>query len=111
MPEEGLKDLDISVHLDATDPVARFNRGLILQSLDRDEEAVMEYSALLSLSPSDVEGWIRRGFSHSRLKQHEEALRDYEQALRLAPNAERALEGRNQAMKALGRASNDTLHK
>jgi protein O-mannosyl-transferase len=111
MPEEGLKDLDVSVRLDATDPFARFNRGLILQSLERDEEAVTEYSALLNLSPSDVEGWIRRGFSYSRLKRHEEALRDYEQALRLAPDAARALEGRDQSMKALGRAPIDTLHK
>jgi hypothetical protein len=111
MPEEGLKDLDISVRLDATDPVARFNRGLILQSLDRDEEAITEYSALLALSPSDAEGWIRRGFSFSRLKRYEDALRDYEEALRLAPNATRALEGRDQSMKALGRALIDTLHK
>ena len=111
MPEEGLKDLDVSVHLDASDPLARFNRGLILQSLGRYEEAVMEYSTLLSLSPSDVEGWIRRGVSYAQLKRYEEALLDFDQALRLAPNAARALEGREQSMKALGRASNDTLYK
>ena len=104
MPEEGLKDLDVSVRLDASDPVARFNRGLILQSLDRDEEAVKEYSALLALSPSDVEGLIRRGFCYARLNKHEDAIRDFDQALLLAPKSARAREGRDESMKALGRA-------
>jgi hypothetical protein len=111
MPEEGLKDLDVSVHLDASDPVARFNRGLILQSLDRNEEAVEEFSTLLDLSPMDVQGWIRRGDSYARLTMNEEALKDFNQALRLAPSSARALEGRERSLKALGRASNDTLHK
>jgi tetratricopeptide (TPR) repeat protein len=111
MPEEGLKDLDVSVRLDASDPVSRFNRGLILQSLDRDEEAVKEFSMLLSLSPSDVQGWIRRADSYARLKKHEEALKDFDQALLLAPLSARAREGREQAMKALGRVSADTLGK
>ena len=111
MPVSGLRDLDVSVRLDATDPEARFNRGMILQSLHRDEEAVTEYSVLLTLSPSDVDGRIRRGYSYERLKRYEEALRDFEQALRLAPEAAPALEGREQMMKALGRALNDTLSK
>jgi tetratricopeptide (TPR) repeat protein len=111
MPEEGLKDLDVAVRLDATDPVARFNRGMILQSLDRDEEAVKEYSALLALSPSDVEGLIRRGSSYARLDRHVEAVRDFDQALLLAPKSARAREGREQSMKALGHAPMDEQHK
>jgi tetratricopeptide (TPR) repeat protein len=106
MPEEGLKDLDVAVRLDASNPEARFNRGSILQSLGRDEEAVKEFSTLLALLPSDVEGRIRRGFSYARLNRHEDAIRDFDQALLHAPTSARAREGLEQSMKALGRGSN-----
>ena len=66
---------------------------------------------LLGLSPSDVQGWVRRGESYARLNRHEEALKDFEQALRLAPASARAREGRAVSLKALGRAAVDTLHK
>jgi protein O-mannosyl-transferase len=110
MSEEGLKDLDVSVRLDASDPVSRFNRGLILQSLDRDAEAVKEYSTLLALSPSDVEGWIRRGLCYARLNRHEDAIRDFDQALLLSPKSARAREGREQSMKSLNLAPQQTPH-
>lgn len=74
-------------------PGIRNGHGLILQRLDRMEEALAEFDAAISADPNFAPAWANRAFSLTNLARLNEARQGFEQALKLQPGNPVALGG------------------
>jgi predicted O-linked N-acetylglucosamine transferase (SPINDLY family) len=84
-------------------PQAENNRGTVLQSLGRHEEALAAYDRALAVTPDYAEALNNRGSVLQDLKRPAEALASYDQALRRAPNFAQAFNNRGSALLELKR--------
>lgn len=66
---EGLAGIEDSVLLE--------NRGLVLERLERHDEAMRDFDRALALDPNSREALERRGNVHEQRKQVKQAVRDY----------------------------------
>jgi tetratricopeptide (TPR) repeat protein len=82
---------------------AFYNRGTILLSLKRYDEACANFSQALALHPGSTDALGNRGIALAELGRYEEALADYEKALRIAPNLPDLHVNRGHAFLALNR--------
>lgn len=83
--EEALEDYDKSIILApyAVDPV--LNRGVVLESLRRYDEASADYVAVLRAQPKDPAAWNNLGNVKAAQNRWEDALVGYAKAVELAP--------------------------
>ena len=82
---------------------AFYNRGTILLSLKRYDEACASFTQALALDPSYVDALGNRGIARAELGRCDEALADYKEALRIAPNLPDLHVNRGHALLALNR--------
>ncbi|KAL0483864.1 UDP-N-acetylglucosamine-peptide N-acetylglucosaminyltransferase [Acrasis kona] len=69
-----------------------FERGVILTSLNRHEEAVKDFSSAISLDANMLESFFNRGILYSKhLNRLDDALLDFDRVLMLDPNDSEAL--------------------
>ena len=82
---------------------AFFARGLIKNSLGRDEEAISDLNEAIRLKPNYPEAYFLRGISNNSLGRHEEAISDLNEVIRLKPNYSEAYSLRGISNNSLGR--------
>ncbi|MBP5973328.1 tetratricopeptide repeat protein, partial [Brasilonema sp. CT11] len=61
-------------------------RGLLLEKLERYDEAFINYNQAIELQPDNVWFWNERGLVLEKLGRNEEALINYNQAVKLQPD-------------------------
>lgn len=61
------------------------NRGAVLSDSTRNEEALQDFAALVTLKPRYPNGWRNKGLIHVRLKQKEEAIHAFTEAIKNSP--------------------------
>ena len=72
---------------------AYVNRGIVLQELNRLDEALANYNRVLAIQPNYVEALFNRGNVLMELKRLDEALASYDKAIALEPDHARAFSG------------------
>lgn len=85
---EGLERLDHELDPDEHRlhrSVLRHNRAQLYARMERLDEALADFNAVIELDPNYSEYYFDRGNLLRRMGRHEEALADYEQAMRLSP--------------------------
>jgi tetratricopeptide (TPR) repeat protein len=75
----------------------------VLQSLNRDEEAVARYEQAVALNPNYIEAHGNLGAALNKLERYEEAIAHFERALELNPNLAEAHNDIGNALVALER--------
>ncbi len=80
-----------------------FNRGNILQSLERLDEALASFDAALTVRPDYADALINRGGVLQALERLPEALASYDRALAVRPDSVQALNNRGTVLKGLDR--------
>lgn len=95
--------LDRALVIDASVLDAWFERGLLLQKLGRQEEALFSYERALQLDPGCVAAHANRGNVLSDMGRTEAALKAYQRALELAPQSVVALVNHGATLLKLGR--------
>ena len=62
---------------------AYINRGIILASLKRNDEALSDYNKAIELGPKFPKGYSNRGVLYKDMKRYDDALKDYNKAIEL----------------------------
>jgi tetratricopeptide (TPR) repeat protein len=88
--------------LDPSDTITRSNRGIVLYSLGRFEDALAAYDQALAVNPSGANTHNNRGEALQSLGQFEDALAAYEDALALKPGNATAHENKGIALTMIG---------
>jgi tetratricopeptide (TPR) repeat protein len=99
--EEGLAAIDRSLAL-RPDWEVRINRGNVLQSLGRFEEAIAEYDRVLARLTRHYRAFTNRGNAKLQTKAPREALADYDASIAIEPRYPDAYFGRGYALSQLG---------
>jgi len=82
--DQALVKIKLIEHLDFVD--AHYNKGRILKSLNRFDEALETYSYVLKLDPCHVQALINKGLIFHKFKQYKEALKAYQEVIQINPN-------------------------
>lgn len=96
------RSLRRAINADPGDADARYNLGVILQQLQRHEEAIENFRASLRIR-AGADALLNIGVSLHALGRYTEALGSYAQALELDPGAAEAHNNAGNALQALGR--------
>ena len=83
------------------DPVAYYNRGLLLQNIDRFEDALNDYKEAISRNNNFVDAYINSGIILINLQRPSEALVCFKTALSMDPSSELALYNLGSMLKRL----------
>lgn len=85
-------------------------RGMALQELNRDEEAIKDFDKAIELqAPYGYIDFNNRGVSKKKLKRYEEAILDYNKAIQLKPDYAAAFYNRGLAKRTLNRLDDAIL--
>ncbi len=84
--EAALNSYERAIELGQNSAEILFERGLLLERLNRQEGALESYNNALKLSPNVAAVWCNQSGVLSRLGRFEEALISIETALKLSPN-------------------------
>jgi tetratricopeptide (TPR) repeat protein len=76
--EEALKDLNESIRLFPTNPVAFNNRGIILNSMHRYPEALVNLNQAIKLNPDYPDALENRGLVKVAMGQYKDAIEDFD---------------------------------
>ncbi len=82
------QDLDAAVRLDPGLVAARFNRGVLLYALGRNEEAIEDFTQAIAVEPMQAPPYFNRGIIYAELGRVDEARADLEVFIALSDNAE-----------------------
>jgi tetratricopeptide (TPR) repeat protein len=80
-----------------------FQLGLLLNAVNRDEEAIKSYDQALHFQPDYHQAWYGRGYALDDLGRYEEAIKSYDQALHFQPDYHLAWYNRGYDLGKLGR--------
>ena len=83
--------------------MAHVNRGVVLNRLNRPEEALAAYERALELQPTNADAHCNRGNLLKELGRTDEALQAYDKALKLQPDDLRAGNNRATVLGDIGR--------
>lgn len=86
-----LKDVEKAISIDVNFAPAWRNKGLILETSDRNEESLAAYDKALELDSQDYNTWTNRGFSLYKLERYQEAKQSFEKALEINPKYQPAI--------------------
>ena len=86
-----LEDVEQAISIDANFAPAWRNKGLILETSDRDIESLAAYDKALELDPEDYNTWTNKGFSLYKLERYQEAKQSFEKALEINPSYQHAI--------------------
>jgi tetratricopeptide (TPR) repeat protein len=84
--EHALADFDEAIRLDARNPAAYENRGLVLDRTGDREGAMADFNEALRLNPRSVQGYLNRGSEFFDGGQLDAALNDFGKAAQIEPN-------------------------
>jgi tetratricopeptide (TPR) repeat protein len=82
---------------------AWFQRSVVLNNLDRNEESIDSYNHTIQFRPNDDKAWYNRGIVLDKIGRYEEAIDSYDHALQIKPKKEEAWCNRGITLDALGR--------
>ncbi|MBV9550877.1 MAG: tetratricopeptide repeat protein, partial [Alphaproteobacteria bacterium] len=100
---EGLALLDRAAVLAPGRAEIHFNRGVLLELLERDDEALAAYDRAVAINPRHADAWNNRGGILRRHSRLEEAIDNFSRALGHAPRHLAALINRGVALGLLNR--------
>jgi tetratricopeptide (TPR) repeat protein len=83
--ERSVSDYDALLELDPRDVQALINRGVMLQQLGRDAEALESWDRAVAADPSYPNAWVKRGMGRFMAGQGDLARTDLLEALARAP--------------------------
>lgn len=101
-PAEALRLIAAAMHA-ARSPQMFLNYGIVLNSLNRNEEAVDSFGRAVELAPDFLDAHNSRGVLLDALGRHQEAIESYRRALALAPNSAAIVYNLGNALNASGR--------
>lgn len=87
----------------ARSPQMFLNYGIVLNALNRNEEAIESFGEAIKLAPDFFDAHNSRGVLLAALGRNEEALADYRKALALVPNSAEIVYNLGNVLNALGR--------
>jgi tetratricopeptide (TPR) repeat protein len=85
-----LEDIETAINTDSNYTTAWSTKGLILETVGRDEESLVAYDKATELEPDDYTVWTNRAFVLDKLGRNEEAKQSLETALKIKPDYEPA---------------------
>lgn len=74
-----------AVALNQSSDVSYYNYGLILKSLNKPQQSLIQFNHAIRLNPKVAETWNNRGAIFNDLGQYENAVQDFDRAVALAP--------------------------
>ena len=89
-----LKYFDKAIELDPLNYLAWANKGLVLKSLERIDDALLCYNRALTINQNYVTVWYNKGVLLGSIGNFEEAIKAFDNVLELNPNHEFALRDR-----------------
>jgi tetratricopeptide (TPR) repeat protein len=98
-----LSDYDKALALNANNPDAFNNRGIVLSKLERFEEALADLDKAIALKPDHADAHHNRGTTLLDLRRFDEALAEFRQAIALRPDYAQAYYSRGTAYLTLAR--------
>jgi Tfp pilus assembly protein PilF len=104
-PEAAIELIGRAIESNNYDPSYHCSRGLVLQSLDRLDEAVANYDHALLLNPDYALALINRGLALETLERCAEAVESYDRALAIVPDFTVAWLNRGNALWRLERCA------
>jgi len=93
-----------ALKVDPNSAQAHFDQGLVLQALNRSDEALASYTRAIDLNPYFAEAFFNRGNVLRRLGRHEQELDSYTNAIRIRGDYIKALNGQGNALRDLRRS-------
>jgi tetratricopeptide (TPR) repeat protein/membrane protease YdiL (CAAX protease family) len=75
-----------AIDLDATNPLAYYNRGVALMNQERHVEALPDFTQAIRLDANLTDAYFNRAVCYYCLQQHEPAIADYSQFLSRKPD-------------------------
>ena len=94
---EALKTLnyfDKAIELDPLNYLAWANKGLVLKSLERLDDALLCYNRALTINPEYITVWYNKGVLLGSIGNFDEAIKAFDKVLELNPNHEFATRDR-----------------
>ncbi|WP_455392359.1 tetratricopeptide repeat protein [[Eubacterium] cellulosolvens] len=94
---EALKTLnyfDKAIELDPLNFLAWANKGLVLKSLDRMDDALLCYNRALTINPNYITVWYNKGVLLGSIGNFDEAIKAFDKVLELNPKHEFAMRDR-----------------
>jgi len=92
-----------AIDADQTSDATFYNYGLILKSLHRPQEALVQFNKALTLNAVVADTWNNRGTVFNDLKRYKEAISDFDKALSLNPNYAGAICNKGKTLTELNR--------
>ena len=89
-----LKYFDKAIELDPLNYLAWANKGLILKSLDRLDDAILCYNRALTINPNYITVWYNKGVLLGSIGNFDEAIKAFDKVLELNPKHEFAMRDR-----------------
>ncbi len=105
--EEALNSLDTALQIEPNNANTWFNKGMILEKVNRNSEALEAYGKATTLDPSLDRAWYRQGHVLMLTENYEEALQSLEKAKELNPNNSEALNDIGLVQTELNSANDD----
>ena len=101
--EAAIELIGRAIEYNGSDPSYHCSHGLVLQSLNRLDEAVASYDHALLLNPDYAAALINRGLALQTLERFAEALESHDRALAIEPDFAAAWLNRGNTLQQLGR--------
>ncbi|NCJ04971.1 tetratricopeptide repeat protein [Synechococcales cyanobacterium C] len=102
--EGALEDFNEALQLSPERAIAYFDRGFVLNTMNRPQEALADFNRVLELLPDYDEAYFQRGISRLKLEDPTGAIQDFSLAIKLNPFCIKAYYRRAEAYKQLGDA-------
>lgn len=90
--ETAKDDTDTAIKIDPSFAPAYRNQGLILETMNLNEESLVAYDQALDLDPQDYNTWTNKGFALYKLGRIDEAKQAFQQALEINPDYQPAID-------------------
>jgi len=82
---EALKELDATIIAKPDDPIFHFSKGVCLNTMNRDWEAIQEYMKAISINPNYSKSYYTLAIVLESIKNNEKALENYKKFIDKAP--------------------------
>jgi tetratricopeptide (TPR) repeat protein len=100
---EKIKYLTTALEYKPDDANALYNRGIAKSNLHKYNEAIIDYSASITLNNKDDNVFYSKGIAKSMLDKYLEAINDFDEAIKLNPNYSSAFNSRGWSKYKLGK--------